>query len=269
MEYIMKYMFATIVAAIVIFGVAYLLARVIFKTKRRGRTALATVLIGAVIMAVTGLCYMSVYYHADEKAGQALLGDDKVSVSEVDGGFMFDGPGESKAIVFYPGAKVECEAYAPMMLKLAQNGFDCFLADMPLNFAIFGASTADKYIESYDYETWIVAGHSMGGIVAAGYAQSHLDTIDGVVLLASYSTTKLDDGLKVYSIYGSNDKCLEHDVYADNKANLPENSQELVIEGGNHSQFGNYGEQKGDGTAEIMADDQQKITVDAICKLFE
>ena len=37
------------------------------------------------------------------------------------------------------------------------------------------------------------------------------------------------------------------------------------MEGGNHSQFGNYGEQKGDGKATISAEEQQRQTV----KLFK
>ena len=37
------------------------------------------------------------------------------------------------------------------------------------------------------------------------------------------------------------------------------------MEGGNHAQFGNYGEQKGDGKATISAEEQQRQTV----KLFK
>ncbi len=38
----------------------------------------------------------------------------------------------------------------------------------------------------------------------------------------------------------------------------------VEIKGGNHAQFGSYGEQYGDGTAAIPAEEQRKITVDAI-----
>ena len=37
--------------------------------------------------------------------------------------------------------------------------------------------------------------------------------------------------------------------------------REHVIRGGNHAQFGNYGTQRGDGTAKISADAQQQETV--------
>ncbi|WP_256436434.1 alpha/beta hydrolase [Alkalibacter rhizosphaerae] len=38
----------------------------------------------------------------------------------------------------------------------------------------------------------------------------------------------------------------------------------VVIEGGNHAQFGNYGKQKGDPDATISSEVQQNITVEAI-----
>ncbi|MBN2882364.1 MAG: hypothetical protein JXN10_02475, partial [Clostridia bacterium] len=38
----------------------------------------------------------------------------------------------------------------------------------------------------------------------------------------------------------------------------------LEITGGNHAYFGNYGEQKGDGTASISREEQQNITAKAV-----
>ena len=268
----MKYMTASIIAMILFFGAGYLPARVICKktySKHRGvKVAVLTAVIGTALLAAAALVYFADCYHADEKAKEALRGSDSVAVIETDGGYFFDGPDDSKAIVFYPGAKVECEAYAPLMLRLADEGFDCFLADMPLNFALLGGNSADKFKNRYSYDTWIMAGHSMGGIMAASYAEKNPDETDGIILLAAYTTTKLDDGFKLCSIYGSEDGCLERDVYADNKDNWPEKSAELVIEGGNHAQFGDYGVQKGDGTAGISAEEQQRITAETVSEVF-
>ena len=54
-----------------------------------------------------------------------------------------------------------------------------------------------------------------------------------------------------------------------NKSNLPSSYKELCIDGGNHGNFGNYGQQKGDGKAEITAEKQQQITADTIAECFE
>lgn len=41
----------------------------------------------------------------------------------------------------------------------------------------------------------------------------------------------------------------------------------MCIPGGNHAQFGNYGVQKGDGTASISAEEQQVQTALAISNM--
>ena len=268
----MKYLFATLAAMILIFGAGYLLARLLIKKappKHRGlKTALLTFLCGSALLLLAALIYFGSYYRADETAKAALQGNETVSVTEIDGGYFFDGPGSRQALIFYPGAKVECEAYAPLMLTLTERGFDCFLVDVPLNFALLGEDLAEKFLSAYRYESWLTAGHSMGGIVAADYAQKHPENIDGVVLLASYTTTALNDTLKLCSIYGSEDGCLERKVYADNQSHWPEGSAELVIEGGNHAQFGSYGAQKGDGIAAVSAMEQWELTAAAIGDFF-
>lgn len=268
----MKYLFATLAATVVIFGTGYLLARLLTKkapAKHRGlKTALLTFLCGNALLLMAALIYFGIYYRADETAQIALQGSDSVAVTAIDGGYYFDGPAEAKAIIFYPGAKVECEAYAPLMLALAERDYDCFLADVPLHFALLGEGRADKFLSAYSYDSWFTAGHSMGGIVAANYAQKHPDRIDGIVLLASYTTERVDARLKLCSVYGSEDGCLEREVYAANLDKWPQDSTELVIEGGNHAQFGSYGAQKGDGAAAISPETQWEKTADAIADFF-
>lgn len=48
------------------------------------------------------------------------------------------------------------------------------------------------------------------------------------------------------------------------KQYLPDDNVSYVIDGGNHAQFGNYGEQAGDGKAAVSAEEQQRIAVDYI-----
>ncbi|MBQ9680167.1 MAG: alpha/beta hydrolase [Ruminococcus sp.] len=177
---------------------------------------------------------------------------------------MIDGEGEDTALVFYPGAKVDSEAYLPLMKKLAENGIDCFLLKAPMRIAIFDMNAAERIIDKYDYQTWLLSGHSMGGIAAAGCAAENSDVVDGVVLLASYPNNVLGDDISLLSIYGTEDMVLGRDAYEKAKSNYPSNSQEVVITGGNHAQFGNYGRQSGDGEATITREEQQEKTVAAI-----
>ena len=114
-----------------------------------------------------------------------------------------------------------------------------------------------------------MAGHSLGGLMAANYASKHNNIIDGVILLAGYATDDLNNkNLKVLSIYGTKDTKLNLETYKENIKNLPSDYTEYLIKGGNHAQYGNYGFQEGDSKASISADKQQTETVDVMVKFI-
>ena len=104
----------------------------------------------------------------------------------------------------------------------------------------------------------------MGGVAAAAYAAKHEEEISGIVYLASYPATDTDDAVRVLSVYGDQDGVLNMQAYENSRKYVPPGAQEKVIHGGNHAQFGDYGEQKGDGKALIPAEEQQEETVRAI-----
>ena len=82
--------------------------------------------------------------------------------------------------------------------------------------------------------------------------KKNADEFDGLVLLAAYSTADLSGtDLKVLSIYGDEDGVMNAKKYEKYKSNLPEGFTEHILDGGNHAQFGMYGEQKGDGKASL------------------
>ena len=99
----------------------------------------------------------------------------------------------------------------------------------------------------------------------ASYAAKHTDELDGLVLLAAYSTADLtDSGLRVYSTYGSEDGVLNREKYEADRTNLPQDTTETVINGGCHAGFGSYGAQKGDSAPVISAEEQQRQSADAL-----
>ena len=89
------------------------------------------------------------------------------------------------------------------------------------------------------------------------------------MLLGAYSTKKLSDRLKTVLIYGSEDGVLNRKAYEKNRENVARDAVEVVIEGGNHAQFGSYGVQKGDGRALITAEEQVEETVLAIEEILQ
>ena len=233
------------------------------KKTRRGRRVLLWLGLALLLTTAAFLLYAADYYRADETALDALGSDGTVRVSRTDYGWFFDGPGETRALIFYPGGKVEETAYAPLLRLLAEQGTDVCLVKMPLRLAVLAPDRADMVLAEHDYESWFIGGHSLGGAMAANYAAEHTESLDGVILLAAYSTEPLPDSLPVLSVYGTEDGVLNRGNYEKNLANVP-NLQEVVIEGGNHAQFGSYGEQRGDGEASIDPGMQWNETAEAI-----
>ena len=216
------------------------------------------------VLAAAFLIYTSRYYHADDTARAALISDNAVTVIRTDYGWLFDGPSEETALVFYPGAKVEAEAYAPMLHLLAEKGMDVCLVEMPFRLALFGMNSAWDVIQKHSYSRWFTGGHSLGGAMAANYAASHGARVSGVILFAAYPTKQLDDMLTEISIYGTEDGILNLGKMVSRRNYAPKAFYECMIEGGNHAQFGNYGEQQRDGKALISAEEQQAQAVEFI-----
>lgn len=224
--------------------------------------------VGVALAAILVACgigfgvYVSDYYRADTPAPE--LSTTAIPVAETDDTITIGQPSE-QGIIFYPGAKVDPAAYVPLMQKLADEGFYCVIAKMPFNLAFFGIDAANATIAENPETTWWIAGHSLGGAMAAQYAESHADDLEGIALLAAYAASDLSNtNLEALVIYGSEDSVLNRENLTANESNLPANTRTIVIEGGNHAGFGNYGPQEGDGTASISADDQQRQTVEAI-----
>ncbi len=106
--------------------------------------------------------------------------------------------------------------------------------------------------------------------MAASYISSHEEDFKGLILLAAYSTADLKEtGLRVLSLYGSEDGVLKMDSYEKYRDNLPEDFTEIMIPGGCHAYFGSYGPQKGDGTPQISNEEQIRFTADAIGDFIE
>ncbi len=221
-------------------------------------------MIAAVLLVSTFLIYAEQYYHADAAAEKALTSDGLVQITQTDYGWFFDGPSETDALVFYPGGKVEETSYAPLLRRLAQEGMDVCLVKMPFRLAVFGRNKADGVMKKHSYAHWYIGGHSLGGVMASGYASAHPDQLDGVILFAAYSIQELSEDMNTILLYGSEDTVLNMKDYTDNRKNVPDDAAEHVIQGGNHAQFGSYGAQKGDGKAAISPEEQVEETVSVI-----
>lgn len=204
----------------------------------------------ALVLLIFSIRFTVFAYHANDTAKECLKSTSKITVSEISHGLYYDGPGKDTALVFYPGAAVDFEAYAPLMQKLAGRGIDCFLMQMPVNFAFLGTGFFHKVHDSHTYDHWLICGHSLGGVAASMYAAKHPEEIDGIVFLASYPAADLSAcDFPALTLTGSGDKVLNRSRLTESASLLPKVHTEKELPGGNHAWFGSYGKQKGDGRA--------------------
>ncbi|MCY4021174.1 MAG: alpha/beta fold hydrolase [Chloroflexi bacterium] len=196
------------------------------------------------------------------QAQQALSSDERVVVKR-ERWILFEPRSgtSSTGFIFYPGGRVQAEAYAPLGKAIANRGYRAVLVPMPFNLAILAPDAADDVMASFpQISRWVIGGHSLGGVMAARYAHSHPDRIDGLVLVASYPEAGVDlsrSRLPVATIYAELDGLSELRQIEDSFPFLPPDAIKVMIAGGNHAGFGWYGPQSGDKPAAISRQDQQ------------
>ena len=105
--------------------------------------------------------------------------------------------------------------------------------------------------------------------MAASHLKENAKDYDALVLLGAYAADDLSGtALRVLSVYGTEDGVMNREKYAQSLVYYPEDFTELVLDGGNHANFGDYGAQKGDGEATIARSEQIERTADAIAALI-
>ena len=179
------------------------------------------------------------------EAIEALASDDIVQVT-LEPWLTFT-PAQSHpttSFILYPGGRIDPQGYAPLMNAIASEGYLVVVPEMPINMAVFNPNIADKIIHYYpNINHWVIAGHSVGGTMAAQYANTHRDVIAGLMIWASYPPGNVDLSdfdIPVVSIYGNLDPRVNDISVAERKDLLPDGTQYVRIEGGDHHQFGSY-----------------------------
>ncbi len=208
------------------------------------------------VIVVVFFIYVNIYYKADEEALSYLK---QSNVSTKNDYIEIDVDSEI-GFIFYPGAKVEYSAYLPLMNTISKLNINVYIVDMPFNLSIFNQNAASAIMQAEDeIHTWYIGGHSLGGISASLFASENTE-IEKLFLFASYNNTSYPLS-QTLTIYGSEDLLVDGDIQYEKNV--------VVIEGGNHAQFGNYGIQRKDGSAQIDASKQQERTQQLMKQFIE
>ncbi|WP_161879508.1 alpha/beta hydrolase [Alkalibacterium sp. MB6] len=228
------------------------------------------VLIGLTI--IGGLIFLKKNTSQAMDEAQTLI-DEDVIVQEHDL-LIVEPEGDSIGnLVFYQGGLVEPTAYLPLAVGLSEEGWRVFLPSMPLNLSILGTDRFDSIYETYpSNEEWWIGGHSLGGTGSLIYADEKGNRLAGIMLLASYpgeSTDLSQSPLPILSITGTQDRVIDSKQYEETKNLLPDHTQFLEIEEGNHSSFGYYGFQSGDGESFITREEQHQQVIEAFLEMTQ
>ena len=161
-------------------------------------------------------------------------------------------------LAFYPGAKVDPQAYAHILRPVAESGFAVVIFKPPYNLAVLDSNAADAVIGNTDdtIDRWIVGGHSLGGAMAASYAEQERNELSGLLLYAAYPVNDMSGraALRVTSVFGTNDAIATPTEIDESARELPPSTEFVAIDGAIHSYFGDYGPQRGDGTPAVSRD---------------
>ena len=234
--------------------------------KHRKRVLWAILLSAAVLALAFGV-YVSDCYRATDAALACLDEAGGPKVRSVDQTLCVETPGATTALAFYPGGKVQAEAYMPLLRRIARDGTDCYLVKMPFNLAVFGVNRVEGVMAAHPHDRWLLAGHSLGGAMAARWAAAHPGRLDGLVLLAAYPDRPLPEDLPVLVLYGSEDGVLNRSNLERSASLLPPDAVVRQLSGGNHAYFGSYGEQRGDGIATVTPEAQWEWTAEWIGRM--
>jgi len=195
----------------------------------------------------------------------AVRADERISITDDAAGIVLspaDGPSDT-GLVFIPGAKVDPWAYAATLADVvAEDGVTVVITKPWLNLAFFDLRGLDAFTAlAPDVSTWIVGGHSLGGVRACQLAED----ADALALFASYCATDLAaSDLAVVSLAGSEDGLSTPEKIADARHLLPADADMVEIDGASHASFGAYGPQAGDGTPTITDDEMAARIADEL-----
>jgi pimeloyl-ACP methyl ester carboxylesterase len=180
---------------------------------------------------------------AAPEALAALQSDSSVSVSNEEWyTFRPTGLTPSKGLIFYPGGECDERAYAEPLRRVAAAGYLVVLVPMPLKLAVFAVDSASDVIAQHpEITSWAMAGHSLGGAMAARYAYNHPASIDGLILWDAYPADDMAEStLKAVMIHRADSSGGLPAEYLDKLPLLPKQTSFVALAGALHMNFGRF-----------------------------
>jgi len=243
--------------------------------RSRGRFFLKMLacIVGLSLLAVGWLFYSTEKNLASptDEALAALVSDELVSAEMADWLVMSPVTATpTTGLILYPGANCDIRGYAPVLRKIAAAGYLVVAMAMPFDLAILAPNRADDVRAAFpQIHKWVVAGHSLGGVMAGRYAFNHQDDLAGLILWDAYPAgpnSLSDSSLPVMHIHRATADGSPPPMFLDKRDLFPAGAEWVPVPGGMHMYFGSF---DGGGYEEewqpgISRDAQQEIVVAAM-----
>ena len=209
------------------------------------------VLLGAVVTIVILLySYMSYTSARDEAvpgdSALAMLAAPQTVIVEDDDWLVMKpmDATPTRGVILYPGANCNIRGYAELMQAMAEAGNLVIGVPMPFNLAILNAYAADAVQDAYpEIDSWIIAGHSLGGAMAGMYTFENEAKLDGLILFDSYppeSSTLAEAKLPVLHLHRARLDGSRPQMFIDMQHVYPPDTTWVGIPGGIHMYFGSF-----------------------------
>ena len=173
--------------------------------------------------------------------------------------------------IIFSGAKADERSYAYMAKLLYDKGYNVFIPKVLFHMSVTGIRQGLDIIEGNpEVKSWILIGHSLGGVPVSRIASREPEGLEGVAFLASYLLTDLSEiAISAIRINAENDQIMNKERLDAHVDYLPKHSVSSVLMGANHKGFGAYDSVSRDGVATMTWKEQQEETVGQILDFFE
>lgn len=206
---------------------------------------------------------------------QALESDERVSVEAGDWIVMSPVAGADTGLIFYHGGETDPRVYARPLRAIAEQGYLVVAVTMPRYLAVMAPYKADEVIEHFsEISVWAIAGHSMGGAMAAQYVYKKPGKVDGLLFWDAYPPSDIDlsqTEVLVAQIYRTDMNGNAPDNFREVDHLLPEDTLRFPIKGADHTYFGDYilASHRPEPKAEISLEEQMAIVIDSSIEFMD